>query len=98
MLVRAPIQIHFVPSDLGGVLNECSLPCDTIFSAYDVPIIAEKCDWIGVMTYDLHTQGDGRTGLIAPFRAQPGDEGKYLEANVVGKRGSGHRDLCLNRA
>lgn len=41
---------------------------------YLVPGILALCDWIEVLTYDFHGYWDNRTGLVAPFSAQPGDE------------------------
>lgn len=54
-----------------------------LLPAYDVHGIAEICDWVHVMTYDMHSRMDPYTGLNAPFSQQPGDKGPERQYNVV---------------
>lgn len=48
-----------------------------------MPGILTLCDWIDVITYDIHGLWDERTGLVAPFTAQPRDEEFNETGNVV---------------
>jgi len=51
--------------------------------AYDVPVLSQYLDWIGVMTYDYHGQWDKKTGHVAPMYYYQGDEIEYF--NMVNK-------------
>lgn len=45
--------------------------------------IVEILDWIGVMTYDMHTKAESKTGLVAPFDRMDNEPEEYSEFNVV---------------
>nr|QDA39873.1 chitinase 5 [Phenacoccus solenopsis] len=49
---------------------------------YLVPGIVSLCDWIDVITYDIHGYWEERTGLVAPFTSQPGDDENDETSNV----------------
>lgn len=49
-----------------------------IISGYDVPILNQYLDWIGVMTYDYHGQWDKKTGHVAPIYNHPEDDIEYF--------------------
>lgn len=48
-----------------------------------MPGIVTLCDWIDVITYDIHGFWEQRTGLVAPFTTQPRDEEFENAGNVV---------------
>lgn len=49
-----------------------------IISGYDVPILNQYLDWIGVMAYDYHGQWDKKTGHVAPSYYHPEDDIPYF--------------------
>jgi len=54
-----------------------------IILGYDVPILNQYLDWIGVMAYDYHGQWDKKTGHVAPIYHHPEDDISYF--NLVNK-------------
>ncbi|KAK3782147.1 hypothetical protein RRG08_032901 [Elysia crispata] len=54
---------------------------------YDVPALSRLCDFISLMTYDLHGSWDSTTGINSPLYAHPSEQGDdtYLSLDWVAK-------------
>ncbi|KAK2709088.1 hypothetical protein QYM36_012939 [Artemia franciscana] len=68
----------------GWTLSAAVSPSKKVIDAgYDVPVLSEYLDWIGVMTYDYHGQWDKKTGHVAPLYYHPEDDIEYFNTNFT---------------
>ncbi|XP_008184295.1 probable chitinase 10 isoform X2 [Acyrthosiphon pisum] len=68
----------------GYLLSAAVSPSKVVIdSGYDVPILNQYLDWIGVMAYDYHGQWDKKTGHVAPIYNHPEDEIEYFNLNYT---------------
>ncbi|XP_025423968.1 probable chitinase 10 isoform X2 [Sipha flava] len=66
----------------GYLLSAAVSPSKVVIdSGYDVPILNQYLDWIGVMAYDYHGQWDKKTGHVAPSYYHPEDDIPYFNLN-----------------
>ncbi|RUS72009.1 hypothetical protein EGW08_020234, partial [Elysia chlorotica] len=49
---------------------------------YDVPVLSRLCDFLSLMTYDLHGSWDSTTGINSPLYAHPSETGDETFLNL----------------
>lgn len=74
--MRTAIQAEAASTGKPPLLLSMAVPAgvDKINAGFDVPVLSEAVDWLGVMSYDLHGSWESVTGAhTALFNADPND-------------------------
>ncbi|GFS04103.1 chitinase-3-like protein 1 [Elysia marginata] len=71
-------------SGLPRLLLTAAVPAgkDKVDVGYDVPALTRVCDFISLMTYDLHGSWDSTTGINSPLYAHPSEQGDAAYLNL----------------